>query len=248
MGNHQIHPKRQHRPSESVGFNKHDSDDEHLVTIQQRERRISTKSIPAVDEDDKAIQSIECTSMTFSVPVLPLDTHAYITGTFTDWIQHRMDKLDGKYEIRMEILHGCHHYYQILVNGRPRFIPSETIECHPKFGRVHFLYVNTNDPHVNNYFGGTLLSLHEMNEWTQDLNHQLVPKDQPPPPRIPPHLLNVLLNRKLPAHCDPDVLPEPNSVMLRHLYALSIQNGIMILSTTIRYKKKFVTTCFYKPN
>ena len=40
MGNHQINPKRQHRPSESVGFNKHDSDDERLVTLQQRERRV----------------------------------------------------------------------------------------------------------------------------------------------------------------------------------------------------------------
>jgi hypothetical protein len=40
MGNHQINPRRQHRPSESVGFNKHDSDDERLVTIQQRERRV----------------------------------------------------------------------------------------------------------------------------------------------------------------------------------------------------------------
>jgi hypothetical protein len=40
MGNHQTNPKRQNRPSESVGFNKHDSDDERLVTIQQRERRV----------------------------------------------------------------------------------------------------------------------------------------------------------------------------------------------------------------
>jgi len=40
MGNHQTNSKRQHRPSESVGFNKHDSDDERLVTIQQREKRV----------------------------------------------------------------------------------------------------------------------------------------------------------------------------------------------------------------
>lgn len=40
MGNHQTNGKRQHRPSESVGFNKHDSDDERLVTIQRREQRV----------------------------------------------------------------------------------------------------------------------------------------------------------------------------------------------------------------
>ncbi len=40
MGNHQANAKRQHRPSECVGFNKHDSDDERLVTIQRREQRV----------------------------------------------------------------------------------------------------------------------------------------------------------------------------------------------------------------
>lgn len=41
MGNHQTNcPKRLHRPSECVGFNKQDTDDDHLVTILQRERRV----------------------------------------------------------------------------------------------------------------------------------------------------------------------------------------------------------------
>lgn len=41
MGNHQTNSKRQHRPSECVGFNnKTDSDDERLVTIQKREKRV----------------------------------------------------------------------------------------------------------------------------------------------------------------------------------------------------------------
>uniref|UniRef100_W5M068 5'-AMP-activated protein kinase subunit beta-1 n=1 Tax=Lepisosteus oculatus TaxID=7918 RepID=W5M068_LEPOC len=32
-----------------------------------------------------------------------------------------------------------------------------------------------------------------------------------------------------------------------HLYALSIRDGVMVLSATHRYKKKFVTTLLYKP-
>ena len=44
MGNHQTYPKRQHRPSESVGFNKQDIDDERLVTIQRREKRVGINS------------------------------------------------------------------------------------------------------------------------------------------------------------------------------------------------------------
>lgn len=83
------------------------------------------------------------------------------------------------------------------------------------------------------------------------------------PPTLPPHLLQVnsynlfirlinssfqvILNKDTPVQCDPNVLPEPNHVMLNHLYALSIKDGVMVLSATHRYKKKYVTTLLYKP-
>ena len=65
---------------------------------------------------------------------------------------------------------------------------------------MHFLYVDSSEPNVNNHLERPVLSLHELNSWTQEVNNQLISSDQPPPPRIPPHLLNILLNRKLPAH------------------------------------------------
>ncbi|XP_028853093.1 5'-AMP-activated protein kinase subunit beta-1b isoform X2 [Denticeps clupeoides] len=67
------------------------------------------------------------------------------------------------------------------------------------------------------------------------------------PPVLPPHLLQVLLNKDTGVSCDPALLPEPNHVMLNHLYALSIKDGVMVLSATQRYKKKYVTTLLYKP-
>lgn len=67
------------------------------------------------------------------------------------------------------------------------------------------------------------------------------------PPVLPPHLLQVILNKDTPVSCDPNVLPEPNHVMLNHLYALSIKDGVMVLSATHRYRKKYVTTLLYKP-
>ncbi|KAE9415690.1 hypothetical protein Angca_009038 [Angiostrongylus cantonensis] len=67
------------------------------------------------------------------------------------------------------------------------------------------------------------------------------------PPALPPHLLQVILNKDTPVQCDPNVLPEPNHVMLNHLYALSIKDGVMVLSATHRYRKKYVTTLLYKP-
>lgn len=42
------------------------------------------------------------------------------------------------------------------------------------------------------------------------------------PPPLPPHLLQVTLNEEA-VHGDPTQLPEPNHVMLSHLYALTIR-------------------------
>nr|XP_019959082.1 PREDICTED: 5'-AMP-activated protein kinase subunit beta-1 isoform X3 [Paralichthys olivaceus] len=65
------------------------------------------------------------------------------------------------------------------------------------------------------------------------------------PPILPPHLLQVILNKDTGISCDPALLPEPNHVMLNHLYALSIKDGVMVLSATHRYKKN-CNTSFYK--
>lgn len=67
------------------------------------------------------------------------------------------------------------------------------------------------------------------------------------PPTLPPQLLQVILNTETPLQCEPTVLPEPNHVMLNHLYALSIKDGVMVMSGTHRYRKKYVTTLLYKP-
>jgi 5'-AMP-activated protein kinase regulatory beta subunit len=67
------------------------------------------------------------------------------------------------------------------------------------------------------------------------------------PPTLPPQLLQVILNTETPLQCEPTVLPEPNHVMLNHLYALSIKEGVMVMSGTHRYRKKYVTTLLYKP-
>lgn len=67
------------------------------------------------------------------------------------------------------------------------------------------------------------------------------------PPILPPHLLQVILNNPNVNYGDSTLLPQPNHVMLNHLYALSIKDGVMVLSCTHRYRKKYVTTLLYKP-
>lgn len=67
------------------------------------------------------------------------------------------------------------------------------------------------------------------------------------PPILPQHLLQMILNKEVAVHCEPGLLHEPTHVMLNHLYALSIKDGMMIVSSTVRYRKKFITTLYYKP-
>lgn len=89
--------------------------------------------------------------------------------------------------------------------------------------------------------------LEKMHSFTQELPDKKDFEKAHNPPMLPPHLLQVILNKDTPVQCDPNVLPEPNHVMLNHLYALSIKDGVMVLSSTHRYRKKYVTTLLYKP-
>ncbi|OBZ90988.1 5'-AMP-activated protein kinase subunit beta-2 [Choanephora cucurbitarum] len=67
------------------------------------------------------------------------------------------------------------------------------------------------------------------------------------PPGLPPHLEKVLLNSTTVSEEDNSVLHEPNHVTLNHLYACSIKDNVMALATTSRYRKKYVTTMYYRP-
>ena len=85
------------------------------------------------------------------------------------------------------------------------------------------------------------------------------------PPIIPPHLLHYMLNKKTkrqintcshnmmsgdsvyPAINYENLLPKPCHTLLNHLYAESIKEDVMTLSTTQRYREKYVTTVFYRP-
>ncbi|KAI8329303.1 hypothetical protein BC941DRAFT_518804 [Chlamydoabsidia padenii] len=72
-------------------------------------------------------------------------------------------------------------------------------------------------------------------------------RKQPQPPSLPPHLEKILLNSQAVSDEDNSVLPVPNHVTLNHLYACSIKDHVMALSTTTRYRKKYVTTMYYRP-
>lgn len=69
----------------------------------------------------------------------------------------------------------------------------------------------------------------------------------PPPPSLPGFLGKPILNAATPMKDDNSVLVFPNHTVLNHLATSSIKNGVLAVSATTRYKKKYVTTIMYKP-
>ncbi len=68
------------------------------------------------------------------------------------------------------------------------------------------------------------------------------------PPVLPPHLTTIVLNQDIEQKCDPVHLPEIQShVQVNHLYAQSIRDQMLVLASTLRYRKKYITMVYYKP-
>ncbi len=51
---------------------------------------------------------------------------------------------------------------------------------------------------------------------------------------VMPRHICLLCAQDTPLSCEPTLLPEPNHVMINHLYALSIKDGVMVISSTQR--------------
>lgn len=186
----------------------------------------------------------------------------FLIGTFTNWEDKvPMVKSDGDYVTIVELPEG-EHQYKFVVDGKWEHDPNQTVVDDNFNGKNNIVTVKKSDFEVmdalemdsikteaeRNGSNTEDLSQSPPGEYTTEfpirgVNTLSVDK----PPYLPPQLLNIVLNKDTATKCEPSLLPEPNHVMLKHLYALSIRDGVMVLSSTFRFKKKFVTTCFYKP-
>ena len=179
----------------------------------------------------------------------------YISGSFDNWKSKiPMAKSHGDFFTIVDLPEGTHEY-KFLVDGQWM--------CDPKGHKIESdsgtennkIDVNATDFEVfealavDSVSTGHGLSGSPPGDYTQDIPPRHVGQGlhHSGPPILPPHLLQVILNKETSMHCEPTLLPEPNHVMLNHLYALSIKDGVMVLSATHRYRKKYVTTLLYKP-
>lgn len=172
----------------------------------------------------------------------------YISGTFSDWKTLPMVKSHGDFVTIIDLPEG-EHEFKFYVDGEWRHDPklknieneigskNNMVSVRQSDFEVFQALAKDSEDSVNS----------EQKEYSQDIPQVKPWEKVNGPPILPPHLLQVILNKDTPLSCEPTLLPEPNHVMLNHLYALSIKDGVMVLSATHRYRKKYVTTLLYKP-
>ncbi|KAI4463667.1 amp-activated protein kinase beta subunit [Holotrichia oblita] len=171
-----------------------------------------------------------------------------VSGTFSDWKTIPMVKSHGDFVTIIDLPEGSHQY-KFFVDGEWRNDPSTNIVESDAGTKNNIVVVKKSDFEV---FQALAKDSENAQGDIQEEYSQIIPPSKPwekasGPPILPPHLLQVILNKDTPLSCEPTLLPEPNHVMLNHLYALSIKEGVMVLSATHRYRKKYVTTLLYKP-
>ncbi|XP_058492271.1 5'-AMP-activated protein kinase subunit beta-1b [Solea solea] len=180
----------------------------------------------------------------------------FVSGSFNNWATKIPLNRSQKNFVAIVDLPEGEHQYKFCVDGQWTLDPTGAVVT-AKTGTVNnLIQVKRTDFEV---FDALRIDSQDSAADIADLSssppgpyHQdgyvVKPEDKlKHPPILPPHLLQVLLNKDTKVSCDPTLLPEPNHVMLNHLYALSIKDGVMVLSATHRYKKKYVTTLLYKP-
>jgi len=172
----------------------------------------------------------------------------FISGTFTDWKTIPMVKSHADFVTIVDLPEGDHQY-KFYVDGEWKNDPNTKIVETDNGAKNNQICVKKSDFEVFQALDKD--SENSVNDAQKEYTQE-IPANKPwektsGPPILPPHLLQVILNKDTPLSCEPTLLPEPNHVMLNHLYALSIKDGVMVLSATHRYRKKYVTTLLYKP-
>ncbi|XP_062617839.1 5'-AMP-activated protein kinase subunit beta-1-like isoform X4 [Saccostrea cucullata] len=182
----------------------------------------------------------------------------YVTGSFNNW-QSKIPlvKSHGDFTTIVDLPEGDHQY-KFFVDGQWVHNTEEPTVTNDKGTQNNVISVKKSDFEVFEALALDSLNTNSnkkgldtpgspSGEYCQDVPPRKPGEKHSGPPILPPHLLQVILNKDTPAHCEPTLLPEPNHVMLNHLYALSIKDGVMVLSATHRFRKKYVTTLLYKP-
>lgn len=212
-------------------------------------------------EDEVMQKSCDTESSAKQTPVVfrwpGLAETVYVSGSYDGWKQKTpLTKSSSDFYTIVEVPLGTHQY-KFLVDGQWHCSPKEPKICHESGASNNVITIKPSDCDVFEAldFDSIGRSSGQSNsipagKWSQDIPPKTAPNSgllQTRPPLLPPQLLDTILNKETPSHCEPNMLPEPTHVVLNHLYTRSIKDGVVVLGVTHRYRKKYITTLLYRP-
>lgn len=185
-------------------------------------------------------------------------SQVYISGSFIDWqYKIRLHEDEGMFGVVIDLPVGT-HCLKYIVDGKwrcsNRFIIAPDDDGNlVNFFKVEDVVEEADQEKEDNVEGldASALSNSPPGEYGRaipdlaKLARESARKSEPP--MLPPHLNQVLLNSSEIRKDDLSVLPVPNHVVLNHLYACSLKDNVMAVSSTSRYRGKYLTTIYYKP-
>jgi len=184
----------------------------------------------------------------------------YLAGSMTGWRSVKMSKPEGEsYWVSIQDTREGTIHYKFLVDGHWCIEDTENKVKNEEGVEWNVMEVRKSDFEVFEALACDSFTLKntekskdekkiKSDSWCQvSPDFTKLDTKMKTPPTLPPHLLQVILNRDVSYLPDPILLEEPSHVMLNHLYAQAIRDGLLVLSSTQRFRKKYVTTLLYKP-
>jgi len=234
-------------------------DDDTVVSETRIRPRAMTTTHGARDSDRSRRQRVRLVPTVFKYSKNPKADDVYLTGTMTGWRCVRMSQPEGEvYWVHIQDSREGKHYYKFLVDGVWSVEDSE-VKVDKEDKQWNVMEVKRSDFEVFDALACDSFSLKNSDKNKSEKNFksdswcQVSPNFEKldvkcrNPPTLPPHLLQVILNKDVSYQPDPILLEEPSHVMLNHLYAQAIRDDLLVLSSTQRFRKKYVTTLLYKP-
>ncbi|KAJ1733135.1 hypothetical protein H4217_008234 [Coemansia sp. RSA 1939] len=210
-------------------------------------------------EDDDELRSKRKAVPTLIRWTEPAQT-VYISGSFINWqYKIKLHENEGMFGVVIDLPVGT-HCLKYIVDGKwrcsNRFIIAPDDEGNlVNYFKVEDVVKEEDEEKENNVEGLDAAALSnsppgEYGTAIPDLTkiaRESSNSRRNDPPLLPPHLNHVLLNSMDVRRDDPSILPVPNHVVLNHLYACSIKDNVMAVSSTSRYRGKYMTAIYYKP-